>query len=316
MAWKILITDGFEDSGVKALISQGFEVDMMKLPAEQLIEFLPRYQGIIVRSATKVRSELIANCPDLKFIARAGVGLDNIDVEFAQSRNIRVINTPASSSRSVAEIALGHMFCLTRGLHRSNRELNDAESFSKLKKELSSSIELQGKTLLLIGIGRIGRELAKMALGLEMRVIACDPFIDKAEIELHLQGQAIQIPIPLVAMEQGLSQADYVSLHSPYTGKALLDAAKLALLKNTAYIVNTSRGENINEDALLHALNEHKIAGAGLDVYQNEPNIRKELLNHPKISVSPHIGASTYEAQQRIAEEMVEKIVSYAKEII
>ncbi|MBK9108388.1 MAG: 3-phosphoglycerate dehydrogenase [Saprospiraceae bacterium] len=313
MTWKILITDGFEDSGIKALISNGFVVDVLKMDSEQLSHELPNYDGIIVRSATKVRSELISSCPNLKFIARAGVGMDNIDVDFARSKGIEVLNTPASSSRSVAEIALGHMLCLTRGLHRSNRELAGKDSFSKLKKELSNSNELQGKTLFLVGLGRIGRELAKMAIGLEMKVIASDPFIDKLSIEMQLQDQTILVPIPLVKLEYGLQLADYISLHSPYTGKALLDASNLSQIKNSAYIINTSRGENIDEEALLLALHEKRIAGAGLDVYQNEPNIRPELLNHPQISVSPHIGASTFEAQQRIAEEMVEKIIALRK---
>lgn len=313
MTWKILITDGFEDSGIKALLQNGFYVENTKLDSEQLHIQLPHFDGIIVRSATKLRSDLLARCPELKFVARAGVGLDNIDVEYAKSKGLPVLNTPASSSRSVAEIALGHMFCLTRGLHRSNRELQNSQSFVQLKKELSSSNELQGKTLFLIGIGRIGRELAKMALGLEMNVMASDPFIEKVNIEFAIQGQYIQVPIPLISMDSGLAQADYISIHSPYTGKALLDADKLSLVKKTAFIINTSRGENIDEAALLQALQENRIAGAGLDVFQHEPNIRAELLNHPSLSVSPHIGASTFEAQQRIAEELVEKIVALKK---
>ncbi len=309
MSWKILITDGFEESGIQSLRNHGFVVDVVKLDAESLATMLPEYQGIIVRSATKLRSSLIQKCPGLKFIARAGVGLDNIDVEAARVMGIPVLNTPASSSRSVAELAMGHMLSLTRGLQLTNRSLDGPDQFSALKKKLSNSNELKDKTLLLIGMGRIGRELAKMALGLEMHVIASDPFLDKAAVELQIQNVKIQIVIPLVQLEEGIRQADYISIHSPYSGKEILHRQQLVNLKKGCIIVNTSRGENIDELALLEALDQELVGGAGLDVFQNEPNVRKELLTHPKISITPHIGASTIEAQQRIAEELVGKIL-------
>lgn len=311
MGWKILISDGLEESGIQALKKNGFEVDNLKLSEEELKRTLPDYDGIIVRSATKVRSGLIEGCPRLKFIARAGVGLDNIDVEYAKNKGIKVINTPASSSRSVAEIAMGHMMCLTRGLHVSNRGWEGAQAFSNLKKLLSSSNELKGKTLLLVGLGRIGRELAKMALGLEMKVIATDPFVQYLNIDIHIQGQSITVDIPLYTLEEALPLADYISLHAPYTGQAILGPNNLHLLKKTAFVINTSRGENIDEQAVLEALKNNQLAGVGLDVYQHEPNVSSDWLNHPMVSVSPHIGASTLEAQFRIAEEMVHQIMSF-----
>lgn len=308
MSWKILITDGFEESGINSLLQNGFSVDSATLDPQQLLEKLPDYHGIIVRSATKVRIELIEQCTQLKFIARAGVGLDNIDVDYAKSKNIAVLNTPSSSSRSVAELALAHMFCLTRGLQQSNRNLKDQATFKSLKKSLSSSNEVYGKTLLLIGMGKIGRELARMALGVGMKVIASDPFIKKASVELKIQDISFDIDIPLFDLETALSQADYISLHSPYTGQELLGASNFHLLKTTAYLINTSRGNNINEEILLEALNTGKIAGVGLDVFHHEPDVKPELLNHPLISVTPHIGASTNEAQMRIADELVQQI--------
>lgn len=311
MGWKILIADGLEESGILALKKNGFKVDNLKLSEEELKRALPDYDGIIVRSATKVRSGLIEGCQRLKFIARAGVGLDNIDVDYAKNKGIKVINTPASSSRSVAEIAMGHMMCLTRGLHVSNRGWEGAQAFSNLKKLLSSSNELKGKTLLLVGLGRIGRELAKMALGLEMKVIATDPFVQYLNIDIHIQGQTITVDIPLYTLEEALPLADYISLHAPYTGQAILGEHNLHHLKKTAFIINTSRGENIDEQAVLEALKNNQLAGVGLDVYQNEPNVSSDWLNHPMVSVSPHIGASTLEAQFRIAEEMVHQILSF-----
>ncbi|HEX5625817.1 MAG TPA: D-2-hydroxyacid dehydrogenase [Saprospiraceae bacterium] len=309
MSWNIIITDGMEASGIEALKQRGFKVDVRAVTAAELPSVLPAYDGIIVRSATKVRADLIDQCPKLKFIARGGVGLDNIDVEHARQKGIAVINTPASSSRSVAELAMAHLLGITRSLQWSNRDLKDAASFTALKKQLSGAGEIAGRTLLLIGMGRIGRELARMAIGAGMEVIAFDPFIEHAQIELNIQGTSIEISIELVTFEEGLSRADYISLHSPYTGKKLLDENAFSKMKNGVFIINTSRGENLDEQALLDALESGRVRGAGLDVFEHEPGIDPRLIHHPQVSVSPHIGASTEDAQQRIAEELVEKIV-------
>ncbi len=313
MSWNLIITDGLEQSGVLALQQNGFKVDLRTVDAAELAAVLQSYQGIIVRSATKLRADVIQQCPGLKFIARAGVGLDNIDLEAAQKMGIKVINTPASSSRSVAELSMAHLFNLSRGLKLSNRTLKDKASFISLKKSLANSSELKGKTLFIIGMGRIGRELALMAVGIGMKVIANDPFIQQVQLNFELQGQSIPIPITLYEMEEGLRKADFISIHSPFSGHQILTKSRIEMLKKTACIINTSRGENIDESALLEALDLGLIGGAGLDVFQNEPEVNPRILNHPKISLSPHIGASTQDAQMRIAEELVEQIIQLYK---
>ncbi|MDQ3141011.1 MAG: 3-phosphoglycerate dehydrogenase [Bacteroidota bacterium] len=309
MCWKILINDGMENSGQEALKKFGFEISNQKISQVELNDQLPAFDGIIIRSATKVRKELIDLCPKLKFIGRGGVGLDNVDVEYALSKGIRIINTPAASSKSVAELTMAHLLCITRGLQISNRNLKDAESFNTLKKEASSYTEIAGKTLLLIGFGRIGRELAKMAFGCDMNLIVFDPFIERAEINFDIQGQKMVIPLIMIKeLMSGLKQADYISLHSPNIGKPILSAEEFNQMKNGVFIINTSRGENLDEEALLNAIENGIVAGAGLDVFMNEPSINARLIRHPKISISSHIGASTMEAQERIALELVEKI--------
>ena len=303
-----MINDGMEESGVNALKSLGFEVDTQKIPQEELSHKLQDYQGIIVRSATKVRQELIDICPGLKFIARGGVGMDNIDVSYAKEKGIAVINTPAASSRSVAELAMAHLLSITRGLQDANRQFSGGDQFSALKKKWSTCSELQGKTLLLLGFGRIGSELAKMATAMGMTVIVNDPYVEKAILKIKLGTQEVEIQLQMVSREEGLPLADYVSLHTPYTGSALLGKDEFAIMKKGCFVVNTSRGENIDEEALLNALDSGIVSAAGLDVFQNEPHIKEALVHHPKICTSAHIGASTLEAQERIAGELVDKI--------
>lgn len=308
MSWKILVNDGMEEEGILALRAFGFEVDGEPISQEHLKSKLQNYDGIIVRSATKVRKDLIEICPNLKFIARGGVGMDNIDVEYAKSKNIQVINTPAASSRSVAELAMAHILSCTRGLFISSRELNSDENFVKLKKQMSSFQEVKSKKLFLIGFGRIGRELSKMALGAEMEVIVHDPYIKIAEIELDIMGKKFNVNLPLVDLDEGLQQADYISIHTPFSGNPILSKREFGLMKKNVILINTSRGENIDESALIEALESGKVQAAGLDVFQNEPNISLSILKQRNVGVTPHIGASTKEAQARIAIELVEKI--------
>lgn len=310
MSWNVLIADGLEEAGIQILQAHGMRTVSQHLSAEALVEALPSYQGIVVRSATQVRKALIDRCSSLRFIARAGVGLDNIDAEYARNRGIVVLNTPASSSRSVSELALGHMLTLARGFHRSNRELDDPESFKSLKKQLSTSTELRDKVLLLVGFGRIGRELGKMAIGLGMDLMASDPFLREAFLDWSVAKTALRVAVPLVSLEEGLARADYISLHTPYAGEPVIHSGNIGLCKPGAYLINTSRGENIDEEALLTALNANQLGGAGLDVFSQEPDLRKELIAHPKISHTPHIGASTREAQERIALELASQIVA------
>jgi len=309
---KILINDGLHPEGIKMLEAAGHELETTKIPQEELMDRLPDYDGICVRSATKVRKELIDNCPNLKFIGRGGVGLDNIDVDYARSKGIAVLNTPAASSRSVAELAFAHMLSLSRFVYQSNREMpiEGSSNFGKLKKSYSKGFELKGKTLGIIGLGRIGQEAAKIGLGLEMNVLGVDPLIeDSQKIKWTVAHQQIEFGIPSVSKEEMLANADFITLHIPYTGSPALDKGDFAQMKKGVYIVDAARGGTIDEDALLAALEDGTVAAAGLDVYENEPTPREDILAHPRISLTPHIGASTLEAQENIGTELAGKIM-------
>ena len=311
---KILINDGIHPDGQLLLEEAGYQVETNKIAQEDLAAKLPNYDAICVRSATKVRTALIDQCPNLKAICRGGVGLDNIDVAHAKSKGIQVINTPAASSKSVAELAFGHMFSLSRFLHLSNREMpaDGNTAFKKLKKSYAKGQELSRRTLGIIGFGRIGQETAKIGLGLGMNVLPVDLMLDDATIQLTFQGNkeiTVSVKIDTVEMDEMLAKADYISLHVPSLGKALLGKEEMAKMKDGVILVNTARGGTIDEDALLEALESGKVGGAGLDVFDNEPTPRADLLNHPRISVSPHIGASTQEAQRNIGLELAEKLI-------
>lgn len=309
---KILINDGLHPSGIKMLEDAGHIVSTDNIPQEELINRLPEFDGICVRSATKVRTDLIDHCPNLKFIGRGGVGLDNIDVDHARSKGVAVLNTPAASSRSVAELAFAHMFSLARFVHQSNREMpgQGNANFGKLKKSYSKGFELEGKTLGVIVLGRIGLEAAKIGLGLGMNVIGVDPFISgSAPIKWTIANKNIEFDVPSVAIEDMLSQADFITMHIPYTGSAALGQAEFAQMKKGVYIVDAARGGTIDEDALLEALENGTVAAVGLDVFENEPTPREDILAHPKISLTPHIGASTLEAQEKIGTELAGKII-------
>lgn len=312
----ILANDGLHEDGILLLNEAGYHVTTDRINQEDLIKELPAYDVILVRSATKVRKELIDACPNLKIIGRGGVGLDNIDVDYARSKGIEVYNTPAASSKSVAELVFGHLFSLSRSLHLANREMpGQGESqFKALKKRYSKGRELQGKTLGIIGFGRIGREVAKIGIGMGMEVIAVDPFIDKSTIQLDFAGYPelhVTVDIETVALERMLKKADYISLHIPKLDKPVITEREIDMMKDDVIIVNASRGGMINEDLLLRSLEEGKIGGVGLDVFDGEPVPKLALMNHPKISVSPHIGASTSEAQANIGRELAEKIIQF-----
>lgn len=313
---KILINDGIHPDGQLLLEEAGFQVNTNKIAQEDLPAMLPNYEVICVRSATKVREALIDKCPNLKIIARGGVGLDNIDVGYAKGKGIEVINTPAASSQSVAELVFGHFLGLARFLHLSNREVpaKGATDFKKLKKSYAKGMELRGKNLGIIGFGRIGQETARMGLGLGMTILPVDLIVDEATIDLSFQGNdsiKVSINIPTVALEEMLSKADFISLHVPSLGKPLLGKAEMEQMKDGVFLVNTARGGTIDENALLAALDSGKVGGVALDVFENEPTPRQDLLNHPKISVSPHIGASTLEAQRNIGLGLANKIIAF-----
>ncbi|MFN0213699.1 MAG: D-2-hydroxyacid dehydrogenase [Saprospiraceae bacterium] len=312
---KILANDGIHPDGLLLLEEASYQVCEDKIDQEDLPAGIADYDVLIVRSATKVTKAVIDGAKKLKIIGRGGVGLDNIDVEYAQSKGIQVFNTPQASSRAVAELATAHIFTLARMLQRSNRELASGADFKKLKKESESGFQIKDKILGIVGFGRIGQELAKIALGLGMHIRAHDPFVSEAEIGIQLGGDhedlKLSLTIPTEPLEKVLNNSDILSFHIPGIGKPLLGAAELEKLKTGAILINTARGGVIDETALLAALNSGKIGGAGLDVFENEPKPMEALLCHPKVSCSPHIGASTMEAQAYIGMELAEKIISF-----
>ncbi len=316
---KVLANDGISPSGIQLLEKNGFEVITTKVAQEQVVSYINKNEisVLLVRSATKVNKEIIDNCPTLKLIGRGGVGMDNIEVEYARANGKNVISTPASSSESVAELVFAHLFSGVRFLHDSNRTmpLEGDMNFNGLKKAYANGIELKGKTLGIIGFGRIGREVARMGLGLGMRVIASDKFVGHAEIKVDFyNGQFINVTIQTEPLEEVLKQADFLTLHIPEqeSGYAI-DEAEFDLMKKNVGIINTSRGGIINEVALLKALDSEKVLFAGLDVFEEEPNPAVQVLMHPKISLTPHIGASTNEAQDRIGIELAEQIIGLLK---
>ena len=311
---KILANDGIHPAGQTQLEKEGFKVDTTKIAQEKLATSLNLYDAVIVRSATKIRKDLIDACPNLKLIARAGVGLDNIDVDYARSKNIRVINTPAASSQAVAELAFMHMLNLARFGYKSNRDMpskGDTE-FKALKKSYSKGTQLRGKTLGLIGFGRIGQETARIGLGMGMKVLPVDLQIDAADITVDVAGtDGVTVRLNTVAWEEMIANSDFISLHVPFMGKALISTKDIEMMKDGVFIVNCSRGGTVDEDALLAGLESGKVAGAGLDVFENEPTPKKALLEHERISLSPHIGASTVEAQANIGLELASKIYDH-----
>ena len=311
---KILVNDGIHPDGKSKLEHAGYQVDTNKIAQEDLPAKLPAYDAIVVRSATKVRTALIDQCPNLKVIARGGVGLDNIDVDYAKEKNIHVINTPAASSQAVAELSFAHMFSLSRFLYDANRQMpgkGDTE-FKQLKKSYSKGFQLRGRTIGIIGFGRIGQETARIALGLGMNVLPVDLFIKEATIDLSVYGldhEKLVVTLPTVSFDTMLNNSDFISLHVPFTGKPVLGKDEFAKMKDGVIVVNCARGGVIDEAALLEALENGKVGAAGLDVFDNEPTPRKELLAHPRISLTPHIGASTVEAQRNIGLELADKLI-------
>ena len=313
MSKKILANDGIDAKGKELLEKAGFTVVTEKVAQDQLTNAIntENYVALTVRSATKVRKDLIDACPTLKVIGRGGVGMDNIDVDYARAKGLQVINTPAASSHSVAELVFAHFFGLVRFLHDSNRKmpLSGDTEFDVLKKKYAKGVELKGKTLGIIGFGRIGQEVAKIGLGIGMKVIAHDPFLTEAMIEIDIHGVSpVRVKIQTLAMDKILEEADFLTLHVP-SGK-VISAKEFASMKNGVCIVNAARGGVIDEQELLNALNSGKVAHAALDVFENEPNPMKNLLLHEKISLTPHIGAATEEAQERIGIELAEKMIA------
>ena len=315
---KVLANDGLDQSGIDGLQKAGFEVITAKVPQEELINYINENQvrTLLVRSATKVRKDIIDACPSLKIIGRGGVGMDNIDVEYAREKGINVINTPAASSASVAELVFAHLFSGCRFLTDSNRKMpvEGDTKFAELKKAYTKGVELRGKTIGIIGFGRIGQEVANMALGLGMRVLAVDNNTEKVTVKVEFfNGQSVDFEIKTQSKEEVLKEADFVTLHVPAQKEFVIGQKEFDLMKNGAALVNCARGGVVDEEALLKALDSGKLAFAGLDVFINEPTPAKSVLSHPKISLTPHTGASTNEAQDRIGISLAEQIISILK---
>ncbi|MGB5821315.1 MAG: D-2-hydroxyacid dehydrogenase [Saonia sp.] len=315
---KILANDGISKNGIDALEKGGFEVITATVAQEQLINYINEHKvvGLLVRSATQVRKDLIDDCPGLKLIGRGGVGMDNIDVEYAKEKGLHVINTPAASSESVAELVFAHLFGGVRFLYDANRNmpLEGDSNFKKLKKAYASGLELRGKTLGVIGFGRIGRATAKIALGVGMKVIYYDPFIADAKIDVpFFDGQSVSFSFQSISKDEVLKSADFITLHVPAQKDYVIGEKEFKLMKPGVGIVNAARGGVVDEVALINALESKIISFAGLDVFESEPNPEIKILMHPSISLTPHIGAATGEAQDRIGEELATQIISLLK---
>jgi D-3-phosphoglycerate dehydrogenase / 2-oxoglutarate reductase len=314
---RVHANDGISAQAKNSLSEEGFKVTTDHVPQDQLIAYINKenIEVLLVRSATKVRRDLIDACPSVKLIGRGGVGLDNIDVAYAKDKGIPVINTPASSSISVAELVMAHLFSMMRNLHKANRTMpvEGRSKFKDLKKEYEKGFELRGKTLGVIGFGRIGQWTARYALGCGMRVIYVDNNATVEAIELEIGGHTVRVPVKMVSMSELLQQADAISLHVPAQkdGRAVLGAAELAAVKPGVVIVNTARGGSVDEDALLVALKEGRVRAAALDVFVGEPEPREDLLTTANLSLSPHIGAATAEAQGRVGDELADQIISW-----
>lgn len=312
---KILANDGVSQSGIDALEKKGFEVLTTTVAQDQLVNFINenKVAVLLVRSATKVRTDIIDNCPSLKIIGRGGVGMDNIDVAYAKEKGLHVINTPAASSGSVAELVFAHLYGSVRFLHTSNRNmpLEGDSKFKNLKKAFAGGIELRGKTLGVIGIGRIGQATAKIAIGVGMKVLAYDPFIEEVDIPLEFfDGQSVNVNIKTVSKEEVLKNADFFTLHVPAQKEYVIGNPEIKLMKDGAGIINAARGGVVDEVALIEALEKGKLGFAGLDVFENEPTPELKILMNQKISLTPHIGAATGEAQDRIGLELADQIIS------
>ena len=296
---KIIICDSTDASAIKKMRSAGLEVDVRdKITSEELPEVLPAYDGMVVRSRTEVRAPLIDAAPNLKVIVRGGVGLDNIDVDYALSKGILVLNTPAASSASVAELVIGYMFAMARHIYETSASMKAG----KWEKKKFKGQELGGKVLGILGLGNIGREVARRAMALGMTVIAYDPYVS------GIKG------VEMVSLDEIFVRSDYLTLHLPHTDEThhIISTAEFEKMKPGVRVINCARGGVVDEDALYEALVSGKVAGAALDVYANEPSKGHKLFSLDQVIGSPHIGAATEEAQSRVGEEVAAKLIEFA----
>ncbi len=310
---KILANDGISESGKNKLEEYGFELDLTKVSQEQLVRYINENHivVILVRSATQVRADIIDNCPSIKIIGRGGVGMDNIDVDYAKSKGINVINTPAASSKSVAELVFSHLFGCVRFLHESNRSmpLDGDSKFKELKKAYAGGSELAGKKIGIIGFGRIGQEVAKIGIGIGMNVIFYDKFIEETSLDIEFfDGRNITFNLISSTFDEVLKNSDFISVHIPASDKYIIDSKEIEKMKDGVGLLNLSRGGIVNEEELLKSINSGKVSFAGIDTFENEPVPSMKLLMNSNISLTPHIGAATSEAQDRIGVELADKI--------
>ena len=310
---KILANDGISESGKNKLEEYGFKVDLTKVSQEQLVDYINTNSitSLLVRSATQVRKDIIDNCPSLKIIGRGGVGMDNIDVEYAKSKGLQVINTPAASSKSVAELVFSHLFSCVRFLHESNRSmpLDGDSKFKNLKKSYAKGTELSGKTLGIIGFGRIGQEVAKIGIGIGMNIIFFDKLNKEVGLTLNFfDGQSKTFNLSSSSYEDLLNSSDFITVHIPASDKYIIDSNEFSQMKNGVGILNLSRGGILNEEELLKNIESGKVSFAGIDTFENEPKPSIKILMNSNISLTPHIGAATNEAQDRIGVELADKI--------
>ncbi len=317
---KILANDGIAQSGIDMLQKAGYEVITTNVPQDQLESYINenKIDVILVRSATQVRAELIDACPSIKIIGRGGVGMDNIDVAYAREQGLHVINTPAASSHSVAELVFAHFFGMARFLHDSNRNmpLEGESNFKGLKKSYGKGVELMGKTLGIIGFGRIGQEAAKIGIGLGMKVVAFDLFVEEQVLPVEFfDGQKLEFSIKTTTKEDVLKQADFLSLHVPAQKEYVISDKEIAMMKEGTFMVNAARGGVVNEVALVKALESGKLKAAALDVFEKEPKPEVQLLMNPLLSLTPHIGGATGEAQSRIGSELASQIINIFSEM-
>ena len=312
---KILANDGISDTGIHLLSNAGHEVITINIAQDQLINYINdnNVSCLLVRSATQARRDIIDSCPNLKLIGRGGVGMDNIDVDYAKTKNIHIINTPAASSSSVAELVIAHLYGCVRFLYDANRNmpLEGDKNFKTLKKTYSKGIELRGKTLGIIGFGRIGQEVAKIALGIGMKVIASDKFVETGTIKIDFyNNESMSFELKTQSLNSLYKDSDFITIHVPSQKEYIINKESLNLMKDGVGIINAARGGLINENELIEALDSKKVSFAAFDTFENEPNPNVKLLMHPKVSLSPHIGAATNQAQDRIGEELANQIIN------
>ncbi len=316
----VLANDGISEKGIQLLKEADITVLDARVSAEHLSNFINEnnVDVLLVRSATQVRKNLIDECPNLKIIGRGGVGMDNIDVDYAIDKGIYIINTPKASCKSVAELVFAHFFSLARFLHESNRlmPLEGETKFNTLKKSFNNATELSGKTLGVIGMGNIGLEVIKIGISLGMSIVAYNrtPKTENVKISFF-DGQSLHFEIKSVNLDEVLKKSDFISINISNTEKYFIDNEQIAMMKEGVFIANTARGGVLNEVALIDAIERGKVAGAALDVFENEPNPEIEILMNPALSLSPHIGGNTLEAQNRIAEELAEQIIKIKDEL-